>query len=184
MPGDTVWDFTCAVGAAEADVACTHGTEWHDGNAYMATLMESTVSTDGIYTAHAYCARLGDKAPDELLYHGSGWGALEKMRIEAQGDRPFPESVCFPVSTIGPEQYPWVTLLQTGVLPELSPESVPLSWMTGPKWYRLIEESTKREGGRHWFSLLHLGVALYELTDTTKIATEAAKWEHRSACNE
>ena len=122
--------------------------------------------------------------PEQLVHHGSGFGALEILRMKQYGDGAVPENLCFPRSTLGPEQYPWLTLLQTGILPELSPESVPLSWMTGPKWYRLIEESTKRSGGRHWFSLLHLGVALYELTDTTKIATEAAKWEHRAACNE
>ena len=153
MPGDTVWDFTCAVGAAEADVACTHGTEWHDGNAYMATLMESAVSTDGIYTAHAYCARLGDKAPDELLYHGIGWGALERQRREAAGLPAIPRGYLFPDDSLTDEQTPWLSLLRSGTLPD----GEPLSYMTDTAWQAAVESAPDS-----WQKYYHLGIMAVE----------------------
>ena len=183
--GETL-EWTQCFGKFWGDLAQLHKTELFDANRYADGKINEILNMEQLNAIDSRCRTLAlEKVqPEQLVHNGSGFGALEILRMQQENDGVIPENLCFPASTLGPEQYPWVTLLQTGVLPELSPESVPLSWMTGPKWYPLIEESTKRPEGRHWFSLLNLGVALYELTDTTKIATEAAKWEHRAACNE
>ena len=34
--------------------------------------------------------------------------------------------------------------------------------------------------GKRWFSLMHLGIAAHEMTDTTKIASKTSDWEERS----
>lgn len=104
---------------------------------------------------------------DDIVHCGSGFGALEVLRMNMDGDGEVPASMCFPRSTISAEQYPWLALLENGVFPRSDVSQSPLSYMISPKWLPRIEEAAKAED---WFSLLQLGVAKYEECDHTVLA--------------
>ena len=110
--------------------------------------------------------RQWDAPPEELLQTGSGWGALE---IKRRGAAISPALV-FP--KLDAEQQPWVTLLETGALPE---SDAPGSWMIQPEWRELLEQSQRR----HWLAWLHLGVMRVEAFDD---AGAQAAWEESLRC--
>lgn len=156
-----------------------HDTPLTNANKYFGEKLDSIIS-DGKINEYEEKYRLLADLPvkaSNIIHNGSGFGALETIRMEKDGDAKPPISMCFPVSTLSKEQYQWVYLLENGIMPEESPDELPVSWMTSKKWLALMEKSLERPGGRTWFSLLHYGVALYEQTDTTKVASEAETWE-------
>ena len=106
--------------------------------------------------------------PDQIVHNGSGFGALEVLRMASDLDGTLPRSFCFPASTIGAEQEVWLTLLQTGTLPDASPSVAPISYSVSYKWLPYIERSARSKGD--WLSLYHLGVAQYEECDHTVLA--------------
>lgn len=104
------------------------------------------------------------EVPIRRLFHaGSGWGALECARLAKKGIHP-PQGIPFSDFSIRKEQLPWLSLLETGILPEHSPHE-PAAWMTGTAWMKRLEASLELPGGRHWESLLHLGVMYMENLD-------------------
>ena len=108
---------------------------------------------------------------DDIVHMGSGFGAVEEMRMRIQGDGQVPTSMCFPKASIKKEQYPWVHLLENGVLPHENVRSLPDSYMIGKRWIPLMRESVARE--ENWYSLYQLGTAVYEVADLTKPANSA-----------
>ncbi|MEU7527150.1 DUF5107 domain-containing protein [Saccharothrix sp. NPDC042600] len=79
----------------------------------------------------------------EVLLSGSGWGALE--------DRVSPgiSTPATPFTATGPEQAPWVALLDAGFLPV----GDPVSYVVGEHWRKLLESSPQ-----NWATAYHLGV--------------------------
>ena len=105
---------------------------------------------------------------DNIVHNGSGFGALEEMRMKADNDGTVPASLLFPTSSIGTEQAPWLELLHCGRLPDADPYYAPESYSVSYKWMPRIERSARTKND--WFSLLHLGVAKYEECDLTVLA--------------
>jgi tetratricopeptide (TPR) repeat protein len=102
--------------------------------------------------------------PDEKnLYHrGSGFGALEIMRMKEDGDGEAPTSTLFPVDTIGKDEELWLGLLNDGIIKETDTHVIQSSYMVSPKWIDRMLDSINKKGGYNWHSLLHLGIAIYE----------------------
>ncbi|MFI6604715.1 DUF5107 domain-containing protein [Nonomuraea sp. NPDC050536] len=98
-----------------------------------------------------------DLPAGEILHLGSGWGALEALPG-------------FPPESLGPEQQPWLTLCETGVLPE------PAACVVGPEWLRLLEDATD------WHGLYHFGLNLLAAGDLrgARSAWEESLGLHRS----
>ena len=113
---------------------------------------------------------------EDIVHSASGWGALELRREKLFGGAGLPENLCFPESTLGPEQQPWLALLEDGVLPEDRPDAIPASWLTSPRWRTILEASLARPGGRTATSLLHYGNMLFEHWDMEHIASVASGW--------
>ena len=118
-------------------------------------------------------------SPCQIVHAASGWGALELQREAAAQDKALPASMCFPKSSLGTQQYPWLALLENGILPEADPEEIPASWMISPEWKALVEESLDRPGGRTWYSLLHYGNMLFEHWDNAHTAPIAMHWPEK-----
>jgi hypothetical protein len=123
----------------------------------------------------ARTAAMAERAPVELLHHGSGWGALENRRRRAAGQAPIAsDAVPFPQDSLDPEQSPWIGLLENGVLPERSASAEPGSLMVQPEWRELLEASVHRPGGSHWLGWYHLGVMRFRAGD---VAGARQAWE-------
>ncbi|MFF3842927.1 DUF5107 domain-containing protein [Streptomyces sp. NPDC001930] len=113
LAGGAEFSWLEAYGPLAADPATALGDDWTAARADVERSLSGALpraAVDAAYTAWREGA--ADRAPEEVLAAGSGWGALEVLRggYELPGT-PFPES------TLGPEQEPWRELLRTGVLP-------------------------------------------------------------------
>jgi hypothetical protein len=99
---------------------------------------------------------------------GSGWGALERLRRRADGERDLiPAGLAFPDRSLGREQEPWLKLLETGALPERRTKDDPGQYMIQPEWEKRLDLALKSGKGRHWLSCLHLGIMHAERFDFT-----------------
>ena len=160
MPARSVWEWTEAYTALDADPSILHG-EY----------------TTAIQAVDAYMrARLGD--PNALTFPkdesvtesrqigiGSAWGTLEEL---ARGER-ISQSLVFP-DIKDHETAPFYQLLKKGSFPCPSPNEPPTSYVTGKFWREKLESLQEQ----NWYSLLILGVAYYAEGDHEK-AEEAWK---------
>ena len=103
-----------------------------------------------------------NQAPQEILHHGSGWGALEEIRRHKAGEPSMaPAGFIFDQSSLGEQQQPWIELLNHGTLPSAEPSNPPTSWMVQTEWSDLLSQSINKPTSDHWLAHLHLGVMHY-----------------------
>ncbi len=165
IPGHTSMSFLQAFGATTfQDRKAPYDKDWNKSRAYVSEQIEAALPESTMLEADKRFAQMADWKVTQVLSCGSGWGALEQMRREYSQEAPMPEYLEFPAATIGAEQLPWVTLLETGAMTELDALSVPASWMTDGKWQALLETSVA-EKGDNATARLHLGVMKYEKFD-------------------
>lgn len=177
FPANSTIEWTQCYGGAVLDRDTLHQEDMNKAADYFESYLDTVISEEALLKANEYHKKLANKEVKEtdLVHLGSGWGALEEMRIAMENDVEFPKSVCFPKATIGEEQYPWYALLTEGKLPEESPDVIPPSWMVPKKWLHILEDSIKN-GGETWYNMLHLGVMYFENLDDEHIATVAVNW--------
>lgn len=183
MRAGTQLEWTQCFGGMKLDKNALHGVELHDANKYLdekINIRSQIIDID----KKMKCAACMEVQPDSIIHNGSGWGALESMRMETEHDSEVPKSMFFPKSTMDKMQYPWVYLLEHGIMPDESPDKIPDSWLTSSKWLKLMEKGIKNAGGKTWYSLLHYGTALYEQTDNGKIAAETINWAAKAEFEE
>lgn len=161
MPGEVAWSWTEAFGLLETDPALTHGTDWTAARREASRALEAALPSASLDAWHARAAARFDEPPGESLHRGSGWGALERMRMESAGER-MPAGLTFPDATLGPEQEPWLALLREGVFPPGDTLMDPGAWMVQAEWERLLDKSLESPTARHWRTWLHLGVIRME----------------------
>ncbi|MDO4274970.1 MAG: DUF5107 domain-containing protein [Eubacteriales bacterium] len=175
IPADTTWKFTQAIGETKfLDADAAYGNDYHSARENVETIVEGALLVAIIEKNNIYFEIMAQKPTEEILSMGTGWGTLERLRTELQGED-FPSHLLFPDSALGKEQYPWYCLLTQGFLPELSPEQAPESWMVDEKFYPLLKESLEKSQGCHYLTWLHLGVMEYE-RGNRKAGAEA--WEN------
>ncbi|WP_189055837.1 DUF5107 domain-containing protein [Longimycelium tulufanense] len=150
MPPEAEWAWVEAYGPVTAEPNAVHGADWSAALAAVEDVLPRRELLDG---AFAEFRKNADQPPQGMLGHGSGWGALEEIRRERAGEAP----LCGPGApfggTLGPAQWPWLTLVDTGELPEPAPEDVPVSYILGADWSSRLMRSPQ-----HWATCYHLGV--------------------------
>jgi tetratricopeptide (TPR) repeat protein len=179
MPKLAEWTWTEAFGLLEADPKRIHSKDWRDAWTTAEAAVESMLPRTELDARHEEFDAVTRRMPDEVLSVGSGWGALERLRVARQkkADR-VPVELVFDESTLGSEQEPWVRLLEDGALPEPRDGADPMQGMVQPEWRRLIQKGLSQGRGNHWLSWLHLGNMLFEWRKTVQ-AREA--WERSAA---
>lgn len=177
FPARSTIEWTQCFGGMMLDKEQLHQPDYDKANEYLDAHLETVMDEEELFRKNEQYAQAANISIDEtnLIHYGNGWGALEVLRIQQKGDRTFPQSVCFPKSSIGAEQYPWYALLVDGVLPEEDPSMIPASWMVDEKWMAILEQSIAN-GGESWLSMLHYGVMLNEMMDRRHVAREASLW--------
>ena len=170
MPAKTTYEWTQCFGGIQLEKAKLFGEHGEAVSYFDSSLDRFGISESYMLSLDTELKALANTKVTacDIVHSGSGFGALEMIRMALDGDEKAPDTMCFPRSTLGAEQYPWLTLLDTGVFPDASPELAPLSYMISDKWFPRIKGSAELK--KDWFSLLQLGVAQYEECDHTVLA--------------
>lgn len=178
FPAKSTMEWTQCFGGLKVERELVHQKDMNAAADYIEKNIDTVITEKELLELDEQFKNLANLPITEknLVHLGSGWGALEKLRMEKQNDSTFPDSMCFPYATIGIEQYPWYVLLMEGKLPEESPDVLTISWMVSEKWRNLLKKSIEKNG-KSWYSLMHYGVMLYEAMDTKHIASIAQNWE-------
>ncbi|WP_049574275.1 DUF5107 domain-containing protein [Streptomyces sp. SBT349] len=155
-----------AYGPIEADPSVTHGEDWAAARSHAEKRLAAALPEATVDAAYGEWLPFADHEPGEVLHAGTGWGALEVAR----GGYALPGTP-FEPATLGPEQRPWLTLLDTGRLPEDGGalERPPGPSLVSPAWRERLECAP---GGPH--TDYHLGVAQWHAGDR---AQARRSWE-------
>jgi hypothetical protein len=167
MPSSAQWEWVEAYGLLEADSQKVHGSNWNIAVQEVAHQLERCIPR---HSLEAYLCRSGesaDRPPKRIVHRGSGWGALERLRRQESGERPFCSAeLVFDDESLTEDQAPWLTLLHKKRFPNGDPHEAPGAWIVQEEWRSLLETSVKRPDGGHWLALLHLGVMHYGAGDS------------------
>ena len=180
------YEWTQCFGGVKLSPQRLHDADYDSACVYFNEALDGRLSATEIKTLDARLKKLADMPVlDENLVHtGSGFGALEIMRMQKMGDGCVPVNLCFPRHTLGRAEYPWYHLLTAGVLPAEDEKEMLASFMVSEKWLPLLEASLQKPGGSTWYSLLQYGISVYEGSDFTDYAmirdNDAAENERRT----
>ncbi|MFN2284270.1 MAG: DUF5107 domain-containing protein, partial [Anaerolineae bacterium] len=175
MPVNTEWTWLEAYGLMEADPTIVHGTDWIAARESVAGRLECLISRETLDAELARSAAFADLPPEEIIQRGSGWGALERRRCEAAGQRPFcSAALIFDDASLTAGQKPWLELLEDGALPNLDPDTEPTGYLVQAEWRSKLETAAQA-GHDNWATWLHLGVMRYAAGERD---TAREAWEH------
>ncbi|MFE3522994.1 DUF5107 domain-containing protein [Streptomyces sp. NPDC059161] len=153
-----------AYGPLEADGRAVHGDDWRAARAEVADRLEQALPRETVERAYAAWRPYADAEPGESLADGSGWGALEVLRTGMKlPGTPFPELM------LNQEQWPWLELLRTGVLPEPRRVTPPGPTLVAPHWRDMLETAPADP-----LTEYHLGIAQWHAGDR---AQAVRSWE-------
>ncbi|MEU1509554.1 DUF5107 domain-containing protein [Kitasatospora sp. NPDC005748] len=170
MPAGARWSWVEAYGLLEADPAAVHGDDWTAARDAARQSLDRLVPQSVLDAELEAATSWVDQEPDELLQAGSGWGALEQHRRTKAGEASLSTpGAPFPDSTLGPEQTPWLELLDHGRITAADPDQAPTSHQTDPAWEKPLGTA---EG---WLAQLHLGTLHAHAGDLDR-ARKA--WQH------
>lgn len=174
MPAHAEWTWLEAYGLMEADPVVVQGTDWTAARESVAERLERLIPREALDAELARSAAFADLPPEEIVQRGSGWGALERRRRDVSGERPFcSAALTFDDDSLTAAQKPWLTLLDTGALPDLNPDAEPSGYVVQTEWREQLEAAAQA-GRANWNTWLHLGVMRYAANER-EAAREA--WE-------
>jgi hypothetical protein len=178
MPGRSMWSWTEAWGSISVDPGRSHGRDWHDAVACTAAAIDGIAAEEHLAGWHRTAGETADRPPSRMLGTGSGWGALERRRREANGEECFDDSATpYPDSALGREQAPWLALLDTGELPLLTVSEPPPSYVVGSDWEARLDAAAPS-----WLTDYHLAVMAHGRGDR-RLAAELYRSSLRRAAN-
>jgi len=189
MPAGAEWSWMEAYGLMEGDAKAAHGSDWAAARNAVAARLEEMLPEQWLEQELVRTAEAADRPPEEIIHRGPGWGALERRRREAAGDKPFCSAgMVFDDASLGADQEPWLALLQRGELPHKSPDEEPGAWMVQDEWRHMLEDAVREGRGDHWLSWLHMGVMRYEADDIEgareawemSLSLEPSAWAYRN----
>ncbi len=156
MPADACWQWLEAYGYLESDPEKVHG-EWETACQTAEADLEKSLPRAFMEEELQRVSSALDVAAAEPFQKGSGWAALELRRM-GEGDC-FPgEKAAFGAETMGADQQPWLSLLETGVFPNQDPSETPAAFLTQKEWIPLLEKAASSTSD-HWHTWFQLGVA-------------------------
>ena len=159
LPGGESIEWVEAYGMISTDTAVSHGTCWSAAWKHADALIARQAAEEKLEAILAETRPMSLAAPERLLHRGGGWGALELRRRARSGERPFcGPALPFPADTLGPQQAPWLALLEHGVLPAPAVAADPVSYQIQEQWQNLLEASVATTAGDNWFARLELGI--------------------------
>jgi tetratricopeptide (TPR) repeat protein len=169
MAGNSEITFTQFFGSFEkTENQQLLNTKWSAAQAHVAEQIEEAIPQDLVESENLRFEKLNTQRPEEILFHGSGWGFLEQQRRESSGDQ-IPAGLRFEPSE-NAQISDWIELLNTGNYPDRDVTSTPTSWMVQKEWILLLEKSTQ-----NWLSALHIGNYYFEVGERERAIEEWRK---------
>jgi hypothetical protein len=166
MPAKADWSWTEAYGLLEAEAATVHSSDWESAQRSVEDALDQLITGDALEAVHQDGKAIQDIPPVEIFQHGSGWGSLEALRREMEGEAPFATTgLVFDKTSLTDNQAPWVSLVDKGIVPGADPDSIPRGFMIQDEWKKLLEESVKLEHRANWLAWLQLGVMRFSAND-------------------
>ena len=174
FPAKSKFEWTQCFGGVSLDAEKLRDPDYDKAVDYFGEYINGAISAEDINALDRKLAAFADIPVKEenIVNYGTGFGAVEIMRMKADGDGIAPASILFPESRISAEESAWLTLLNEGYIPELAPSELPVSYMTSGKWIERINNSLKTEKGDNWTARIHLGAAHYEIYSTQGYAAD------------
>jgi len=158
MPANASWEWMEAYGALQADPKAVHG-DWACARNEVETLLEANLPRHNVDEAFVKYGKVLDKGLNiEVKSFGSGWGTLERKRLEKNGELFNVGGVTYDDAALTDEEAPWLTLLNENELPGLCPSTAPKSYMVQPEWIKMLEDSIAAGKSDNWHAWLQLGV--------------------------
>jgi tetratricopeptide (TPR) repeat protein len=162
FPPGTEWEWVEAYGRVCADPAVLHGKSWPAAAGEVESRLEELISEEQLESELKSTRNLAGSSPDEIIQHGSGWGALEELRRKHCGEQPLGDAATpFEKENIGYRQQPWASLLTSGCFPVRPVSETTSPWMVQEEWHKLLKQSACSPENDHWLTWLHLGVMEY-----------------------
>lgn len=175
MPAQSEWTWVEAYGLMEADPAIIHGSDWQRASDSIAHRVEALIPDVVLQQELARCLRRFDRPPVAMIQRGSGWGALELLARQCEGRPAFcSQGLVFDQASLGEAQQPWVSLLETGLMPAVDPLDEVVGYIVAPMWRERLAQAGQR-GADNWLHWLHLGVMRYHAGDRPG-ARDAWNW--------
>jgi hypothetical protein len=157
MPARAEISWLEAYGLMEADAGAVHGDDWAAARAAVETRLDKLSPRAAFETEYIRGELWENQPPDEILHRGSGWGALEAMRREKAGEKPFASAGLDFSGAVGTAQQPWIDLLKTERFPDAFTDAPIAGVLAQPEWRAMLEKAVEADGSS-WEAWLHLGV--------------------------
>lgn len=151
-----------AYGALQQDPDRLHGS-WDEAQAAVTQALQQTI--DHSWESSLRKLKGMKAAKGSMIHTGSGWGCLEQLRRNADGEARLSPTYEFPESSLSPEQMPWMALLQKDQLDSVDPMERPAGYVVDAGWLSRLENSMEDPAHHNWFSWMHLGLMRYTAGD-------------------
>ena len=173
LDANGVYEWTQCFGGGAYEPERLYDEDYKAAVSYLGAKIDNRISYATITVIDSFCKSLAKVkvTAENITHYGSGFGAVEIMRMAKYDDGKAPDSLLFPSDSITDSEYPWQTLVQTGRLPHSPNGKYPLSYMTGEPWIKLLRASV--EDAPDYNSLMHLGVATLEFQRTDVLLKDA-----------
>ncbi len=143
--------FTQAFSCARVDEASMLYGDWDESKKTVHETVSGVLSDAELLSLDKRASELSKAdAGFEILFDGTGWGALERIRRNMQG-ADIPSGFCFPNSTMTSEQSQWLSLLKTGKLENANAES----FMVNDDWRSALENDSS-DAAKLLLGILHM----------------------------
>lgn len=127
MPPKTAWEWLEGYGSINVEPEKVFG-DWQDAIAEVTALLDKKIPESDLENMLAQTRQSIALVPGRNIISGSGWGALEEMRMQRKltGHLDF--------GTVGEEQTPWIELLQNNRITE---ENIH-SYLVSDPWFEKL----------------------------------------------
>ncbi len=153
MPPCAAWEWLEAYGSLEGKKDQVFG-EYQTARTFTEQALEEKIGEEALEELLWETGKSLATQKGEVLYHASGWAALEEKRREKMGEKPLAPHL--DTGLPGEDQAPWLALLETGEFPKNCHPATPAKCMISPVWENLLKQAHK--ASPHWHSALHLGL--------------------------
>ncbi|MGL4344931.1 MAG: DUF5107 domain-containing protein [Cellulosilyticaceae bacterium] len=107
-----------------------------------------------------------EKAIEQIIYTGNGYGALESLR----SGKCVPQGLTFGLETMKESEALWVEMLEHKTFPKFSKDHKPLSYMIDDRWEQIFEEVAPNEAD-NWAFWYYYGIFWFENGNIDKSLT-------------